>query len=183
MTRIGVLLFLLVFSSATAMQAQAQAPKPDPEVKKLHAVVGHWTYEEDWKAGPLGPGGTMTGVYDAHMILGGFFLQAEQTEKGAMGEIRNLEVDAYDPVNKNFTSDMYLSDGTKSSFTITVSGNTITWAGTLTFAGKQYLFREPFVLAPDSMSGTAKAEISVDGKTWTLAWEGKWRKAKPAPKT
>jgi hypothetical protein len=182
MQRISVLLFLLVVFTATAMQAQAPAPKPDPALKKLSVLVGHWTYEEDWKAGPLGPGGRMTGVYDAHMILGGFFLQAEQTETGAMGEIRNLEIDAYDPVDKSFTSDMYLSDGTKSSFTITVSGNTITWAGTLTFAGKQYQFKEPTVFAPDFMSATAKAEISVDGKTWTPAWEGKWRKAKPAPK-
>ena len=182
MQRIEILLFLLVVSFCAVLQAQTptSAAKPDPELKKLKPLVGHWTYEEEWKAGPLGPGGKMTGVYDAHMILGGFFLQAEQTEKGAMGEIRNLEIDAYDPVNKNFTSDMYLSDGTKSSFTITVSGNTITWAGTLTFGGKQYQFKEPMVFAPDFMSATAKAELSADGKTWTPAWEAKWRKAKPA---
>ncbi len=164
-----VVLFLLLmpgFFSVVQAQTPAAAPKPDPALKKLSVLVGHWTYEEEWKAGPLGPGGKMTGVYDAHMILGGFFLQAEQTEKGAMGEIRNLEIDAYDPVNRNFTSDTFLSDGTKSSFTITVSGNTITWAGTLTFAGKQYQFKEPMVFAPDFMSATAKAEVSVDGKTW-----------------
>jgi hypothetical protein len=182
MKRIGILLLLSMFCLAPAMQAQVPAPKPDPALKKLSVLVGHWAYEEEWKAGPLGPGGRMTGVYDAHMILGGFFLQAEQTEKGAMGEIRNLEIDAYDPVNKNFTSDTYLSDGTKSSVTITVSGNTITWAGTWTFAGRQYQFKEPMVFAPDFMSATAKAEISADGKTWTPAWEGKWRKAKPAIK-
>jgi len=164
------------------MRAQTSAPKPSPELKKLLPLVGHWTYEEEWKAGPLGPGGKMTGVYDAHVILGGVFLQAEQTEKGAMGEIRNLEIDAYDPVSKNFTSDLYLSDGTKSSFTITVSENTITWAGTLTLARKQYQFREPMVFAPDFMSATAKAEISADAKTWIPAWEGKWTKAKPATK-
>ena len=77
---------------------------------------------------------------------------------------------------------MYLSDGEKSSLTITVSGNTITWAGKLRVGGEEYLFREPFVLAPDKMSATAKAEISGDGKTWTPAWEGKWTKAKPALK-
>src|SRR5215472_10925801 len=145
MQRNKILLGLLVFCVTSALQAQApaSAPNPDPDLKKLLPLVGHWTYEEEWKAGPLGPGGKMTGVYDAHVILGGFFLQAEQTEKGAMGEIRNLEIDAYDPVNKNLTSDTYLSDGTKSSFTITVSGNTITWTGTFTFGGKQYRFKEP----------------------------------------
>lgn len=182
MKRISSLLFLLVVCFATAMQGQAPAPNPNPALKKLSPLVGHWTYEERWKAGPLGPGGKMTGIYDAHMILGGFFLQARQTEKGAIGEIRNLEIDAYDPVNKNFTSDLHLSDGTKSSFTISVSGNTITWAGTWTFAGKHYQFKEPMVFAPDFISATAKAEISADGKTWTPAWEGKWTKAKPAAK-
>lgn len=180
-----IVLFLLVivgFVSVVHTQTPATAPKPDPALKKLSVLVGHWTYEEEWKAGPLGPGGKMTGVYDAHMILGGFFLQAEQTEKGAMGEIRNLEIDAYDPVKRNFTCELFMSDGTKSSCMITVSGNTITWAGPLTFAGQQYQFREPLVFAPDFMTATAKAEISVDGKTWIPAWDGKWTKAKPASK-
>jgi hypothetical protein len=179
MLRINILLVLPMVCSATA-QAQTPALKPSPELKKLLPLVGHWTYEEEWKAGPLGPGGKMTGEYDAHMILGGFFLQAEQTEKGAMGEIQNLEIDAYDPVNKNLTSDTYMSDGTKSSFTITVSSDTITWKGTLTFGGKQYRFKEPMVFAPDFTSATAKAEISTDGETWIPAWESKWTKAKSA---
>lgn len=176
-------LFLMAgLTSFVLAQTPVTAPKPDPALKKLSALVGHWTYEEEWKAGPLGAGGKMSGVYDAHMILGGFFLQAEQTEKGAMGEIRNLEIDGYDPVNRNFTSDTFLSDGTKSSFTITISGNTITWAGPWTVAGKQYQFREPMVFALDFMSATTKAEISADGKTWIPVWDGKWIKAKPAPK-
>jgi uncharacterized protein DUF1579 len=182
MRNVAILSSLLAMCFIAAAQAQTAVPKPDPEFKKLQILVGHWRYEEDWKAGPLGPGGKMTGVYDAHMILGGFFLQAEQIEKGAMGEIRNLEIDGYDPVHRNFSSDTFLSDGTKSSFTISVSGNTITWSGTLTFAGKQYQFKEPMVFAPDFMSATAEAEVSVDGKTWTPAWEGKWTKVKPAAK-
>jgi hypothetical protein len=32
------------------------------------------------------------------------------------------------------------------------------------------------------MSGTEKAEISADGKTWTPFFEGKYTKAQPAPK-
>jgi hypothetical protein len=49
-------------------------------------------------------------------------------------------------------------------------------------AGKQYQFREPFVLAEDSMSATANAEISIDGKNWVPFFEGKFVKAKPAAK-
>jgi hypothetical protein len=37
---------------------QAPAPQPDPEVKKLQALVGHWTFKGEYKAGPLGPGGS-----------------------------------------------------------------------------------------------------------------------------
>ncbi len=182
MQRISMLLLLLVVCFATAVLAQAPAPKPDPALRKLSVLVGHWTYDGEYKPGPLGPGGKITGVYDAHMILGGFFMQAQETEKGAMGETRNLEIDAYDPVNKTFTSDLYQSDGTKFSGTLTVAGNTITWAGRWVIAGRTYYFKEPFVLAPDLMSGAAKGEISTDGKTWTPFFEGKFTKAKPAPK-
>jgi len=53
-----VVLFLLLmpgFFSVVQAQTPAAAPKPDPALKKLSVLVGHWTYEEEWKAGPLGP--------------------------------------------------------------------------------------------------------------------------------
>lgn len=180
MQRITVLFSLLVVCLVTTLQAQT--PKPDPEVQKLHVLLGHWTYEGEYKPGPLGPGGKITGVYDTRMILGGFFLQAQETEKGAMGTTHNLEIDSYDPVNKNFISNLYQSDGTKFSGTLTVSGNTITWAGTWVIGGKEYQFKEPLVLAGDSMSGMAKGEISADGKTWMPFFEGTFSKVKSAPK-
>jgi hypothetical protein len=99
-----------------------------------------------------------------------------------MGETQYLEIDAYDPVNKNFTSSMYGDDGSKFSGTVTVSGNTLTWAGKFVVGGKPYMIREPFVFAANLMSATAKAEISVDGKTWTPFFEAKFTKAKPASK-
>jgi len=130
----------------------------------------------------IGADSKITGVYDPHWILGGFFLQAQEAEKGEAGEAHNLEIDSYDPVNKTLASDLYQSDGTRFSGTLTIAGNTITWAGRWVIAGKQYLFREPIVLAPDSMSGTAKGEISTDGKTWNPFFEAKFTKAKPGPK-
>jgi Protein of unknown function (DUF1579) len=144
--------------------------------------VGHWTYEGEYKPGPLGPGGKVTGVYTERTILGGFFLQGQETEKGAMGETHWLEIDGYDPVNKNLTFNGYISDGSRYSGTFIVDGNTVTWTGKFLVEGKEYPFKEPFVLAPDKMSGTAKAEISADGKTWTPFFEGKFVKAKPAAK-
>ncbi len=48
--------------------------------------------------------------------------------------------------------------------------------------GKQYLFKESFIFAADSMSMMDKAEISADGKTWTPGLERKLTKVKPAAK-
>jgi hypothetical protein len=182
MKRISILLLLLVVCFATAMQAQAPAPKPDPELKKLSVIVGHWTYEGEFKPGPLGPGGKVTGDWTAQMILGGFFLQGRFTEKGPAGEARGLRIYGYDPVNKNFPVQGYGDNGSTLSGVLTLTQNTYIFTGKLVVAGKQYQFKGTFVLAPDLASATQKAEISVDGKTWTPWFEEKFTKVKPAAK-
>ena len=182
MKRTVALLFLLAFCSVTAMQAQAPASKPAPEVKKLHAVVGHWRYEGEAEPGPWGPGGKLTGEYTGQMIHGGFFLQGRWTEKGPAGEARGLEIDGYDPVNKNLSGQYYIDDGSTFSGVITITGNTWTYAGKMVIAGEQYQYKETFIVATDLMSGTDKGEISVDGKTWAPLREVKWTKVQPAAK-
>ena len=182
MTRISALLFLLVFCFATAMQAQAPAPKPGPEIKKLHVWMGHWTYDGEYKAGPLGPGGKMTGTYDGEMILGGFFFRGRWTEKGPMGETQGFELEGYDPVSKNFSSDMYMGDGSRFSGVLTVTGNTFTWAGKCLIAGRQYMGKATMILSVDLMTLTVNSEISADGKAWAPFSEVKYIKVKPAPK-
>jgi hypothetical protein len=182
MQRISVLLLVLVLFSATAMQAQAQAPKPDPAFKKLHVFVGHWTYEGEAKPGPLGPGYKFAGEYDGRMILGGFFFEGRWTEKGPTGETRGLDIEEYDPVNKNIAGNWYLSDGSRWSVTSTMAGNTDTIEGKAVLAGKQYQYKGTFTFAPDLASATFKEEISVDSKTWTPLQESQWTKAKPAAK-
>ena len=182
MKRTSILLFLLFFRSAIAVQAQAQAPKPDPEVKKLHVWVGHWTLEGEAKPGPLGHGGKFSGEHDCRMILAGFFLQDRWTEKGPAGQRQGLEMDGYDPVNKNFSSWIYMDDGTTFSGVLTITGNTWTWAGKLVTAGGQAQYKGTLVLAPDLASWTYKDEFSPDGKAWTPLREGEFTKAKPARK-
>jgi hypothetical protein len=185
MRRISILLTFLAVCFVTAAQAQtaAPAPKPDPAVKKLAALLsGRWTYDGEYKAGPLGPGGKITGVYTGQTVLKGFCLEARETETGSTGVIQYLEIDAYDPANKNIASSMYGDDGTRFFGTVTVKGNTITWEGKWLAAGAQFMMREPFVLAADSKSGTAKGEISTDGKTWAPFFEAKFTKVQPASK-
>ncbi len=182
MKRISILLFLLVVCFATAMRAQAPAPKPDPEMKKLHVFVGHWTYEGEAKPGPLGPGGKFAGEYDGQMILAGFFFQGRWTEKGPAGETGGLEIDGYDPVNKNLAGSFYLSEGSRLPYVFTLAGNTYTFVGKLVTAGKQYQYKGTFTFAHDLASATLKEEISVDSKTWAPWRDSQWTKAKPAAK-
>ncbi len=164
------------------ISVQAPAPKADPEVKKLQVLVGHWTFKGEYKAGPLGPGGKVTGEYTGRMILGGFFFQGRFTEKAPAGEMEGLEVEAYDPANKNFVSNWYLSGGSTISGTLTVSGNTFAWEGKLMGAGKEYQYKQTLIVAANLTSWTIKSEISVDGKTWTPWFEERGTKAKPAAK-
>jgi hypothetical protein len=182
MQRSNVLLFFSVVCFATAMQAQAPAPKPGPEVKKLHAVVGHWTFDGEQKPGPLGPGGKLTGEANIRMILGGFFLQNQQSWKVAETETRFLEIDGYDPVNNNFSSEFYFDDGTRFSGALTITGSTWTYAGKLVTVGKQYQYKATFVAVPDLAIWTYKDQLSADGRTWTPLLELKYTKIQPAAK-
>jgi hypothetical protein len=184
MKRITILLFLSVFCFTAAMQAQAPAPAPkvDPALKKLHVWVGHWTYEGEYQASPLGPGGKATGDWRGQMVLGGFFLQGQLTEKGAAGETRILYIAGYDPVNKNFPTQLYYGDGSRFSGVLTIAGNTRTYEGKWSVAGKQYQLKVSFMLGPDLTSETEKAEFSADGKTWTPFLEAEWTKTKPPAK-
>ena len=156
-TNTSLLLPALFFASAM----QAQAPAPSPELKKQRVLVDHWTEEGEYKPGHLRPSGKVTGIYDARMTLGGFVLQPQQTEKGAMGEAHFLAIDGFDPVSKSLTFCVYTSDGSTYSGKFIVNGTTITWTGRFLIGGKEYLFKEPFVLAPDKVSATAKAASST----------------------
>jgi hypothetical protein len=182
MKKIAVLSSLLTICFVIAAQTQATAAKPDPELKKLHPWVGHWTYEAEYKPGPLGRGGKATAEYEGKMILGGFLYQGRWREKGPAGETSGLEIDGYDPVNKNIFSDWYTDDGGRFSGTMSVTGNTLTWSGKCFLAGKQYMGRATFTLSADLMSAPFKIEISTDGTTWIPFEEGKYTKVKPAPK-
>jgi len=181
MRRLTILLVLLVICIETPALPQTTSPQPDPELKKLHALIGHWTYAGENKPGPLGAGGKFGGEYTAQMILGGFFMQGIEKEKGT-GKLLALGMEAYDPANKRFASNWYYSNGTVFSGTLTVSGNTFTWAGKLVVAGKEYLMKEAVIVSSDLMSATMSNEISVDGKQWVPSMEGKLLRVGPVAK-
>ena len=185
MRRLVVLFLLLMVAFVSVVQAQtpATAPKPDPEIKKLQVLVGHWTYEGEHKPGPLGPGGKVSGEYTGQWRVGGFILEGSMVEKSGVGTTRILEIDEYTPMDKTIHWTNWASNGGRTTGTITMTGNTITWDGKFTVNGKEYRVREPYVLSADNMSATGKADISADdGKTWTPWIEATFTKTKPAAK-
>jgi hypothetical protein len=182
MKRIAIAIGVVVLAIGVAVWAQTQAPKPNPELKKLDILVGHWTYETEFKPGPLEPGSKVTGEDTIQEILGGFFFQEQWIEKGARGETWGVSIYAYDPMNKNIVFSGYGSDGHASSGTFTISGNTVTMAGKFVVAGKQYLFKGSMIVAADLMSALMKGDISVDGSTWMPWQEAKFTKVKPVTK-
>ena len=185
MKKITILCLLLMVGIVSVVQAQtpATAAKPDPELKKLQAWVGHWTYELEYKAGPLGPGDKVTGEMKMQVILGGFFHEGWSTEKGAHGTSQLLEIDGYDPASKKSTFATFYDKGNAESGTFSFSSTT-EWSfeGKGRAGGKEYYLRGKGVFAADMKSYTFSGEISTDGKTWAPWWDGKYTKSEPAAK-
>ena len=182
MQRLSLLLSVLVICFVTSMQAQTLAPKPDPDLQKLHVFVGHWTGEVEFKPGPWGPGSKAVIEETGHMILGGHFLQVQDTWKGSSQQ--SLWIIGYDPANKNYSTPAYFGGGDTLSGTITCDGNVWSYTSTkkISLGGKQYSMRLALTPAPDRMNRLDKIEVSPDDKTWLPFDEEKWTKVKPAPK-
>jgi hypothetical protein len=168
---ISIVMFTLVL--------RAQTPKPYPELKKLEPLIGEWITEGDDKATPLGPAGKATSKASIKWILNGFHIEWQYsytTVAGLKGEGR--EIDCYDPITKTYPGRWFEADGSYTSGTYAPNGNVIIFQGTVTTATRKYELRQTYTFAPDSMSYVYKGEISLDGKTWILANEGKGTKVK-----
>jgi hypothetical protein len=169
---------LVILAAAVPLRAQAPDPKPAPEIQKLQILAGHWKYEGVDKGELSGRSGKFSGEYTGRMIVGGAFFQDESVEKGPAGEVRSLDIYRYDPVNKNFPFTQYLSNGTSSSGTLTVNGNTLIWESPIDVEGKAYTVRDTFLYDPAALRFAGKAEISADGETWRLWFEATYTKVK-----
>lgn len=182
MKRITFVVGLVVLVFAVSVWAQTTVPNPAPELKKLGIMVGHWTYEGEYKAGPSGPNGKAKGEEFIQWILGGYFLQDLEIETGALGDARMAILYAYDPVKKSLVGNGLMSDGGPISVIVRVNGNTVILEGTVVLGGKDTHMKNTFVVAADIMTMTQKAEVSTDGKTWTPFFDAVFTKVKPAPK-
>lgn len=176
----ALLLVFCVFAGHS--QVPAQASKSDLEVKKLGMYVGHWTFEVETKASPLGPGGKYIGEQTIREILGGAFLENDVTTKGPNGETKRIDIIRYDSVNKNFPYTVYRNDGLISQGILTGKDGQWSFEQSFTPAGKQYFFKGTEIFEADHMSFTQQSEISTDGKTWVPFIEAKYTKVNPTTK-
>ncbi|HJZ69967.1 MAG TPA: DUF1579 family protein [Blastocatellia bacterium] len=165
---------VLVILAGVAVAQTPQMPKPGPEVKRLQYYAGTWHSELEMK---MAPGGKMTGTDHSEMMPGGFFLVTHTEGKGMMGELKELAVMGYDPMEKVYTYDAFNSFGEAEHFKGTVQGDTWTWTSKGNFGGKltdmRFTAKE---VSPTSY--TMKLEIAGDGGAWTTVMEGKAAKVK-----
>jgi hypothetical protein len=168
--------FVFCLAGAAAAQDTSQMPKPGPEMKRLHYYVGTWNSEFEMKAGPMGPGGKMTGTDQSQMMPGGFFVVTHTDGKSSMGEIKELAVMGYDAEAKAYTYDAFNNFGEAEHFKGAVQGDTWTWTSESNVGGKVTKMR--FIAKEVSPTMyTMKLEIAT-GSGWTTVMEGKSTKAK-----
>ena len=168
----------VMYAGVLIGQKPPETPKPGPEHQKLSSFVGNWTFEGEMKPGPMGPGGKMTGTDRIQWGPGNFFVERRFEGKGPMGEMRGLEILAYDSVKKVHTFNFFDSMGSTGSGTLTLSGDTWTATGIGSMGGQTFHDRCTLALGAGGTTLTIKCEMSADGKKWAPSFEGKATKSK-----
>jgi Protein of unknown function (DUF1579) len=168
----------VMYSGVLIGQKPPEMPKPGPEHQKLGTFVGNWTFEGEMKPGPMGPGGKITGTDRIQWLPGNFFVERRFEGKGPMGEMKGVEILAYDSAKKVHTFNVFDSTGSMGSGTLTLSGNTWTATGVGSMGGQTMHDRCTLALGAGGTTLTITCEMSPDGKKWAPSFEGKATKAK-----
>jgi hypothetical protein len=169
----------MVTACAIGLASQAPpAPKPGPEHQRLAPFVGIWTFAGELKAGPMGPGGKMTGTDRLQWIAGGFAIERRFEGNGPMGAMSGLEVIAYDSVKKVYTFNVVDSTGGVGSGTGTNNGSTWTFNGSGSMGGKPMQDRCTLTFGAGNATLKIACEMSSDGKSWAPSFEGVATKSK-----
>lgn len=159
-------IMLLMFLSASA-QVQSSSPTPPKELQKWGAWIGDWALSGAAKDTPTGPEYKFDWYLHEHWILGGFFVQVDQTWKGNGQELHSLEILSYDPVKKIHSSSGFSSDGSTWALTATFDSLTTIEVGESKGAdGQITTCRTAWLFSNDrtALSGTQECEQS--GMRW-----------------
>jgi hypothetical protein len=162
----------LMLVTIVSVQAQMQAPpQPAPQTKNLEYFIGSWTVNGDLKAGPMGPGGKLTGTDKWEWMAGHYFIVAHSDMQGAAGNGNSLSVMGYNADEKKYTYNEFDSMGQTELATGTFDGTTWSWTSDEHMNGQtmkgRYTAKE---VSPTSYS--FKFELSQDGTNWTTVMDG-----------
>jgi hypothetical protein len=174
---------ILIFVVAAA-EGQTSAPKPAPELKQWDVWIGDWALSGTAKDTPTGPEYKVDWHMHGHWILGGFFVQIDQTWKGNGEDVRILEFLYYDPIKKIHAGSGFANDGTTWPLTATFDNQTSVEDFTVTSPdGKLTRCRNTWVFGSDRMSVSGTQECEQNGARFTgFKVNGTKSKAKSAEK-
>jgi hypothetical protein len=140
-----VLSFVLACASSVIAgdHSQTTPPKsgPDPEVEKLAVMVGRFTVEDELKAGVMGPNSPAmkyTGTDDCRWAARGFAVICTAVLHMGARKYTETSFIYYDPTAKTYRYHAVDSSREIENKSGTVSGDTWTWIGKSTMAGKVY---------------------------------------------
>jgi hypothetical protein len=179
-----LLLFVLACASSVIAgdQSQTTPPKhgPGPEVQKLAVMVGRFTIEDELKAGVMGPNSPAmkyTGTDDCRWAAGGFAVICTAVLHMGARKYTETSFIYYDPTAKTYQYHAVDSSGEIENKSGTVSGDTWTWLGESTIAGKVYhtryimkfVSKDSFEYTDESGESENSMKVFVSGKETRVA--------------
>jgi hypothetical protein len=144
-------------------------PQPSSAPRNEDILVGDWTMVGTAKDSPTGPEYQVTWKLHGRRILGGAFVQVDQTWKGTGPESHAMEIIAYDPATRTHSTFAFSDDRSRWVGTAAYGDDgTLVETGTTTDAdGKVTKWRDVYVYSADRMSVTGTEEAEKDGVRWT----------------
>ncbi len=163
---IAICAFILLFF--VMAKAQPPAPRPAPERSNGDLMVGDWTMEGTAKDSPTKQEYRVAWKLHGSRILGGSFVQVDQTWKGNGPEEHSLEIVSYNPAKETHASYGFSDDGSVWVGTATYNSGTVVETGVTTTAdGKNSKWRGTYIYSPDGMAVSGTEESEQAGAKWT----------------
>ena len=166
-----------VLCGTAIVVAQATPPKPGPEHKRLERMVGHWNYQGEAKASPLGPAGKISASETCEWFQGGFGVVCRSKGTGPKGPMTNLSVMSYDAARKAYTYYALSSQGDNIFVRGNISGNVWTFEDTIEAEGQQMKIRATMTEESPTVSAF-KLEVGPPSGQMMVIEEGKSTKQK-----
>jgi hypothetical protein len=166
-----------VLCGTAIVVAQATAPKPGPEHKRLERMVGHWNYQGEAKASPLGPAGKISASETCEWFQGGFGVVCRAKGTGPKGPMTNMSVMSYDAARKAYTYYALSSQGDNIFVRGNISGKVWTFEDTIEAEGQQMKIRATMTEESPTVSAF-KLEVGPPAGQMMVIEEGKSTKQK-----